>query len=143
MNRMEEVAKMLGVELGEKFKINFHGDVSSDEYYIDENSIHEICDGKVNDYCYPLLIALLNGTDTVVKISQPILNENEREYLSAVIRPFRKGVASISKHRDDQGAYIVINLYLEPSVLLPYINVKEDFTAMELGKNYTLKELGL
>ena len=50
MNYMEQVTELLGVELGEKFKINFHGDISSEEYYIDENSIHEVYDGRVNDY---------------------------------------------------------------------------------------------
>ena len=76
---MEQVAELLGVELGEKFKINFHGDISSDEYYIDETSIHEVCDGRVNDYCYPLLIALLNGSDTVVKLPKNILTKKEKE----------------------------------------------------------------
>ena len=97
MNYMEQVAELLGVELGEKFKINFHGDISSDEYYIDENSIHEVCDGKVNDYCYPLLIALLNGSDTVVKLPKNILTEKEKEYLSSVISPFRNSVEYFSK----------------------------------------------
>ena len=39
MNYMEQVAELLGVELGEKFKISFHGDISSNEYYIDEDRL--------------------------------------------------------------------------------------------------------
>ena len=36
MNYMADVAKLFGLELGEKFKINSAGDISSDEYYKDK-----------------------------------------------------------------------------------------------------------
>ena len=148
MNYMEQVAELLGVELGEKFKINFHGDISSDEYYIDENSIHEICDGKVNDYCYPLLIALLNGSDTVVKLSKPALTKNEKEYLSSIISPFRNRVEYISKY-DYRSKYEYIKIKYNEiydaqfSINLPCFEKGTMYTGMKVDKTYSLRELGL
>ena len=148
MNYMEQVAELLGVELGEKFKINFHGDISSDEYYIDENSIHEVCDGRVNDYCYPLLIALLNGTDTVVKLPKNILTENEKEYLLSIIRPFRNRVECISKY-DYRSKYEYIKIKYNEiydaqfSINLPCFEKGTMYTGMKVDKTYSLRELGL
>ena len=148
MNYMKQVAELLGVELGEKFKINFHGDISSDEYYIDETSIHEVCDGRVNDYCYPLLIALLNGTDTVVKLPKNILTEKEKEYLSSVISPFRNSVEYFSKlnYRNNY-EYIKIKyneIYdAQFSINLPCFEKGTMYTGMKVDKTYSLRELGL
>ena len=148
MNYMEQVAELLGVELGEKFKINFHGDISSDEYYIDETSIHEVCDGRVNDYCYPLLIALLNGSDTVVKLPKNILTEKEKEYLSSVISPFRNSVEYFSKlnYRNNY-EYIKIKyneIYdAQFSINLPCFEKGTMYTGMKVDKTYSLRELGL
>ena len=148
MNYMKQVAELLGVELGEKFKINFHCDISSDEYYIDENSIHEVCDGKVNDYCYPLLIALLNGTDTVVKLPKNILTEKEKEYLLSIIRPFRNRVEYISKHSyRNNYEYIKIKyneIYNEHFFInLPCFEKGTMYTGMIEDKAYSLNELSL
>ena len=148
MNYMEQVAELLGVELGEKFKINFHGDISSDEYYIDETTIHEVCDGRVNDYCYPLLIALLNGSDTVVKLSKPVLTEKEKEYLLSIIRPFKDRVEYISKY-DYRSKYEYIKIKYNEiydtsfSINLPCFEKGAMYTGMKVDKTYSLRELGL
>ena len=148
MNYMEQVAELLGVELGEKFKINSAGDISSDEYYIDENSIHEVCDGKVNDYCYPLLIALLNGSDTVAKLPKNILTEKEKEYLSSIISPFRNRVECISKY-DYRSKYEYIKIKYNEiydtslSINLPCFEKGTLYTGMQVDKAYSLRELGL
>ena len=148
MNYMEQVAELLGVELGEKFKINFHGDISSDEYYIDKNSIHEVCDGRVNDYCYPLLIALLNGSDTVVKLPKPVLTEKEKEYLLSIIRPFKDRVEYISKY-DYRSKYEYIKIKYNEiydaqfSINLPCFEKGTMYTGMKVDKTYSLRELGL
>ena len=148
MNYMKQVAELLGVKLGEKFKISFHGDISSNEYYIDETSIHEVCDGRVNDYCYPLLIALLNGSDTVVKLPKPVLTEKEKEYLSSIISPFRNRVEYISKY-DYRSKYEYIKIkyneiYDTPfSINLPCFEKGTMYTGMKVDKTYSLRELGL
>lgn len=149
MNYMADVAKLFGLELGEKFKINSAGDISSDEYYIDENSIHEVCDGRVNDYCYPLLIALLNGKDTVVKTSKPILNDAEREYLSKVIRPFRDKVKFIRKSKTllESRGWITIDTETDFAILPLFekdkMYIGMEYDGMEYDRHYTLEELGL
>lgn len=149
MNYMEQVAKLLGVELGEKFKINSAGDISSDEYYIDENSIHEVCDGRVNDYCYPLLVALLNGSDTIVKLPKHILTEKEKEYLLSIIRPFRNRVEYISKYDYYRSKYEYIKIkyneiYDAPfSIILPCFEKGTMYTGMIKDKAYSLNELSL
>ena len=145
MNYMADVAKLLGLELGEKFKINSAGDLSSDEYYIDETSIHEVCDESVNDYCYPLLIALLNGNDTVVKLPKAILTDKEKEYLSAVIKPFRDRVRIIYKfhYTYSSSENIVISIKDDNNIFLPGFETGTMYKGMELEKAYTLEELGL
>lgn len=145
MNYMSEVVKMFGVELGEKFKINFHGDISSDEYYIDGTTIHEVCDGRVNDYCYPLLIALLNGTDTVVKLPKSILTEKEKEYLSAVIKPFRNRIKYICKNNNEDGDTEFLDVQLDDNDFMAFPNFKKGtmYKGMALSERYTIEELGL
>lgn len=71
MNYMEQVAKMLGVELGEKFKIKMNiKDISefliseNDVFYINENGIRD--DRKHNRN--PIFVSLLEGKASVVKI---------------------------------------------------------------------------
>lgn len=144
MNYMADVAKLLGLELGEKFKINSAGDISSDEYYIDEISIHEVCDGRVNDYCYPLLLALLNGTDTVVKLPKSVLTEQERHYLSEVIKPFKDRIIWLHKYSyDDKHEAIAAKTKKSGFLIFPTFEKGMMYKGVEIGKKYTLEELGL
>jgi hypothetical protein len=75
MNRMEDVAKLLGVELGERFKIEFENGECIDNYSIREDGLNwRMC----NSYT-KLLVELLIGTVEVVK--QPWTpKEGERYY---------------------------------------------------------------
>ena len=94
MNYMKDVAKMLGAEIGEEFKIK------DDEriYKLDETSAYYKLNNrdywKRTDYT---LTNLLSGKLEIIKISQPILDDIEKKYLSGVIRPFRKKVKYITK----------------------------------------------
>ncbi len=71
-----------------------------------------------------------------------ILDEKEKEYLRAVIKPFRKKVECIFLKRSVRGDYITIELELE-YISLPYFKSKTMYRGMKLDKRYTLKELGL
>lgn len=67
MNHMEQVAKMLGVELGERFKVMRQGAISSSEFCITENGLYE----KFRDQSSinsPVLKNLLIGDAEIVKI---------------------------------------------------------------------------
>lgn len=84
--------------------------------------------------------------DQEIDIATPeILDDAEKRYLSAVIRPFRKRVDSIMKISDPLSydkEYIFIKLD-EDSFSLPYFKTGTMYQGMELEKVYTLEELGL
>ena len=93
MNYMPEIAKLLGVEIGEEFILrNPVNNYTFDKltYQIDEKGLLEKSKERVTrcstDYTF---IKLLRGEFAIVKIPKPILNEIENKYLSAVIKPFR------------------------------------------------------
>ena len=84
--------------------------------------------------------------DQEINITVPdILDDVEKRYLSAVIRPFRKRVDYIIKISDPLGyekEYIFIKLD-EDSFSLPYFEAGTMYQGMELERAYTLEELGL
>lgn len=76
-----------------------------------------------------------------------ILDKEEKEYLEAVLRPYRHQVVEIFKKEAglDQ-EYIKIDYNNEKvyaSFQLPYFDKNTMYKGMELGKHYTLAELGL
>ena len=78
---------------------------------------------------------------------EPVLDDAEKEYLSAVIKPFRDRMISVRKyHYDKYYEYITIiyydvNKYL--SIYFPPFKKGTMYKGMELDRNYTLEELGL
>ena len=79
--------------------------------------------------------------------TESILNEKEKQYLSAVIKPFRDRVLVIIKlSEDDIGMYfieIVVDTNGgEQTIDLPYF-YGGMYEGMEADQGYTLKELGL
>ena len=85
-----------------------------------------------------------------VKKKEPILDEEEKKYLSAVIRPFRDRVEYIKKNDyPDNAAYITIfiksiktNTVVE-SINLPLFKINTMYKGMKSDKQYTLEELGI
>ncbi len=76
-------------------------------------------------------------------VEKEILDDTEKEYLGAVIRPFRNKIVSISKE-DCCNEDCFINVELENDALIfPYFKKETMYKGMELEKQYTLKELGL
>ena len=74
-----------------------------------------------------------------------ILDDVEREYLSAVIKPFRKKISYIRKSKDScKGKkYIKIVLCDGDTMYFPYLANDAMYKGMKLDRNYTLEELGL
>ena len=83
---------------------------------------------------------------------EPVLDEEEKEYLSAVIKPFRDRVIYIKKidvylgcNKYDE--YILGELGNKDDVVdtfaLPYFTKGSMYKGMETNKKYTLEELGL
>lgn len=71
-----------------------------------------------------------------------ILDDAERKYLSAVIRPFRDKVEYIEKVDSDCEEYIHIRLNLDWAIL-PHFKKGTMYKNMETNRCYKLEELGL
>ena len=72
-----------------------------------------------------------------------ILDEKEKEYLSAVIRPFKGRVDYIKKFDITSKEFIRIYLKNDEDIDFPYFKKGTMYKGMKLDKRYTLKELGL
>ena len=123
MNYMPEVAKLLGVEIGEEFNID-----------------DKVCKYKFTDSCLMWhnrfdncwidgshrLNDLIIGKNKIIKLSKPILDEVEKKYLSRVIRPFRDSVVAILKEAiswDHGKVKLVVMLALNNEKILDYEEV--------------------
>lgn len=80
--------------------------------------------------------------------SEPILDDIERKYLSAIIKPFKNYVTGIIKIKDDyeKGKHyirIIVKKYTYEYLNLPWFEENTMYKGMKENKKYTLKELGL
>ena len=75
----------------------------------------------------------------------PILDDVEREYLSAVIKPFRKMIAYIVKAQDFDDGKQCIRIILQngDGMHFPYLDDDAMYKGMEVNKEYSLEELDL
>ena len=147
-NIMEEVAKLLGLELEEEFDIEgFPSKFKFTEigllYWSNTDRRWCSTSGIPNK--------LLTGEYNLIKLPKPILDDSEKEYLGNIIKPFRDRVVSIEKVEDDDPEEEYLIVYIEhfkdksiwePS-MLPNFEKETMYKGMELGKRYTLEELGL
>ena len=147
-NKMEEVAKLLGVELEEEFKIKgFINKCKLSTYGLmcwSDTSQDWVLSSAIGE--------LLNGLDEIVKLHEPqkpILTDKEKEYLSLVIKPFRKHIITIRKIQNYKYEFIEIVIYSNVEgvscevISFPYFNKGKMYKGIEINKEYTLKELGL
>ena len=145
-NKMKEVAKLLGVELEEEFIIEGY----RLKYKLSNNGLM-FWSYTSQDWVLSSLIGkLLTGDAEIVKLPKQILDKEEKEYLSNVIKPFRDKVKSITKYdspcSDINCYYIQIQVnqgYHDEYICLPYFNRGTMYRGMETGKLYILRELGL
>lgn len=145
MNHMGGVAEMLGVHLGEEFKVNDE-DRANYLYKFTEEKLEGMYSKNVVFEASNTLIGLLNGKFEVVKL--PILNEKEKEYLSYVIKPFRNSVKYFYKFTCANGDYEAIAAKIEAygycdSLNFPKFKKGSMYKGMELIKEYTLEELNI
>ena len=75
----------------------------------------------------------------------PLLDDVERQHLSAVIKPFRKKISCIRKSKDSRKGknYIKIEFCDGDSMFFPNLSNDAMYKGMKLDRNYTLEELGL
>lgn len=72
-----------------------------------------------------------------------ILDEAEKRYLKAVIRPFKDKIRRISKETTLGGEYYIYIDLDDDSIGLPNFKKGTMYNGMKDNKEYTLKELGL
>ena len=144
-NKMNEVAKLLGLELEEEFRIKN----SNFRYKLSKDGFMFWSDFNQDWFYISKLEQLLTGKAQIIKLPKPILDEKEKDYLSAVIKPFRDRVISIRKYRFNQDEYIgmYIKYYAETDenemITLPVFKEGTMYKGMETNRRYTLEELGL
>ena len=148
MNHMEEVAHMLGLELNEKFHVKIDTKTIIEyEYRFTEKGLmryHKIYE-EWEYAIYDTFLHLLDGKYEVVKIPESILTEQEKLSLSTVIKPYRKKVKYICKltYYDYDKEYLYISLNNGATTHLPDFDTNTMYKGMELGRYYSLEELGL
>ena len=114
-----------------------------------ERMIHDITGfnycGSACDHCTPCAEYVYKWLLSEYK--EPILDDVEKEYLSAVIKPFREKVSYISKLEKaypETDQFIKITLINGDCVCLPYFTRKSRmYIGMKQWRHYTLQELGL
>lgn len=101
--------------------------------------VHFPCNQKCND-CQLLSLNWLSE-----EYKEPVLNEVEKAYLSAVIKPFRNRVDYIMKEENICSSTEFIHIDLSGGDIADFPNFKVGtmYKGMEIDKSYTLKELGL
>ena len=101
--------------------------------------------GKVTDERFGKIIKIEEPIyQTVYEHKEEILDEAEKRYLKAVIRPFRARMKYIMKEDINYATkeYIRIDLGRE-MINLPKFDSGSMYKGMKLNKEYTLEELGL
>ena len=138
-NKMKEVAKLLGLELEEEFRIN----VSPLEFKLTKSGLLYWSNALQMWERSRAIEELLIGQYEIIKIPKPILDDKEKEYLSAVIKPFRDKVISISKKSANYGEFIDIVIDEAEDIYLPYFKPGKMYQGIGVNREYTLEELGL
>lgn len=139
MNRMKEIAELFGVELEEEFKIS------------QSQCIYKFTEAGLMFKPYNEWELSYNFFNEVIKsdIVKPVLNRQEKDYLENVLRPFKDKVSYVVKlHKfaniDEEFLFIVFESDSDTSFFnFPVFQKDTMYKGMEVGKEYTLKELGL
>nr|DAF80537.1 MAG TPA: hypothetical protein [Caudoviricetes sp.] len=134
-------------ELPKKF--NYFGDVYELNTGYIKNKKVDLDNLYYNEhYCRYFNFTGYSDREETVIIEENILDEKEKEYLSNVIKPFRKRIKyiSVDKCIDDCVIRITLQHYsknYDDNILLPDFKNGSMYKRMEIDKQYTLKELGL
>lgn len=143
-NKMAEVAKLLGVELGEEFGLKN----SNFRYKLTTNGLRKRHITLEEWGCSNMLDDILLGRAKIIKIAKPILDAAEKRYLTNIIKPFRDRILWIKKISSPTLNYEYIKICYRDNnytIVLDFPDFKEGtmYKGMELKKDYTLEELGL
>lgn len=79
---------------------------------------------------------------------EPVLDDVERKYLQAIIKPFKNYVTGITKFKDEHGKdrhyiRIIVKKYEREYLNFPWFEKNAMYKGMKENREYTLEELGL
>lgn len=142
MNYMEQVAQMLGIKIGEEFRIVNDPCL----YKLDDKGLYFLENDDKWKIDYLTLTKIMNGKEMIIK--KPILDEAEREYLSNIIKPFRDRVVSIVKYDDYDRCECIVIKYRNINgytgrMYFPAFEKDTMYKGMKANKKYTLEDMGL
>ena len=139
-NKMKEVAKLLGLELEEEFRIKN----SNFRYKLSKDGFMFWSDFNQDWFYISKLDQLLIGYCEIIKLHKPILDNIEKNYLSNIIKPFRDRIDYITKVNLSNGKeYIFIKMKNYEKISLPFFKAGTMYKGMENDKEYTPDELEL
>ena len=142
MNYIVEIADMLGVGLYKEFTIEGFEDT---DFKLTVNGLFYY-DNRTFTWEKSLLLDdILIGQRKIIK---SILTEKEKEYLSAVVKPFKDKVSYIVKQqgfKDDKKLSVeFIIIYVDDEkLILPSYDKGALYKDMKLAEKYTVEDLGL
>ena len=142
MNYIVEIADLLGVGLYKNFTIEGFEDT---DFKLTTNGLFYY-DNRTFTWEKSLLLDdILIGTRKIIK---SILTEKEKEYLSAVIKPFKDRVSYITKMQgmkyNEQLPVEFIVIYVDDEkIILPSYGKGVLYKDMKLMEKYTVEDLGL
>lgn len=93
---------------------------------------------------YTGILNIENGR-VIEEQKKEVLDETEKKYLEAVLKPFKDKVTDIRKKKAINGDYFIyVNIDCVDFLTFPnFPQNSKMYVGIELGKKYTLKELGL
>jgi hypothetical protein len=139
MNELTKIIfEKLGIEPGEEFQIQYYID---NIYRFDErlNLMTRIKGSVINGCCWydapaDFLRGLINGQLKIIKISKPLLTDEEKEFL----KYFRDWYALI---KDEEKLHLFKRFEHPTYIELSVVNL--NFANLENEKRYSREELGL
>lgn len=148
MKTQEELLNFFGVELNKIYQIKAENDRGY--FKVTRTDLGDIvvrysADLKIvekgNGFGFNLLVLQRWNYE---ECKRPILDKKEKEYLSAVVKPFKERVEYIIKRTSGyKNEYISIQIKNDVAIQYPNFNKNTMYKGMEIGIEYTLEELGL
>ncbi len=131
---------------GTKFKMTKESTLVDEKVMYNGTDLIYINSGKsiFNDYFFTTILHL-TFTLLAEEKKKEILNDEEKQYLSNFIRPFRNNVEWMEKVKkyDPDREYIQILINTDEEINLPSFEAGEMYKGMEANKRYEIEELGI
>ena len=146
-NKMKDVAKLLGLKLGEEFTIK--GVNSSYRFKLTAIGLMSSWRNSSKWNSSGLLEEFITGHYQISKEkTNSVLDAAEKRYLTNIIKPFKDQVIAIAKRSANYGEFIDIMIDEGDigdcgNIYLPYFKPGKMYKGMKVNREYTLEQLGL